>query len=645
MDHSSAYGNFPFPYNSQPQRFDFFCEPFCEHSLQQPPLCCQPNREQPPWLVQQELSHWNQYDELEEEEFQTEQSWQPTFCNQWQQGIPASEIQGLTTQVAQLVAAINKLTRKAEEEKGAAINEAPLMVVAAPEFQEIKCPTTSVTAYCNPSFIDSHSALNFDDDDADSLMSDDCMDASVDISECVCEPYDHNYTDADFEKSIAGFRELALIRDCNSFVVVPISDLTTSNVQLSDNVYYDGDESTKPHSEIDCIADLKIESAELEVQIHFRKSKEYLKKMREAVNHVLVLQYYEMDFDADVCEPEIDFTMFDHVHDVPVEVVDFNPCFDQSNIINSALSIDRVHIPASSVFDDCTYLNALLDDELDAYDDRYAAFDDVKVDMTDFENACTDLGLELELEFVEFLNSVELGNEKLNVCTCLRGGCEICEEISSAICSTSNCFAGAKEKYIMCNLDGYDSNEATDSVQSTGSGLQFDQMQINVDNLVHVESETPSPNILIDMPGNFELVDANFAVNQLNTPTDGCSIFNAVIFYDLLDNMLGDFDFSSDRVALFDDSPIYSDFGVIVDTLVAELNKEEAAKTKATLVEARDGVKLAQGVLNVHNQLPAWKGELILLEQVETLPIHTLRAMCLLSVGGGKCTEVAIVRQ
>ncbi|WVY90078.1 hypothetical protein V8G54_035592 [Vigna mungo] len=96
--------------------------------------------------------------------------------------------------------------------------------------------------------------------------------------------------------------------------------------------------------------------------------------------------------------------VFDHVHDVPVEVVDFNPCFDQSNIINSALSIDRVRIPASSIFYYCTILNALLDYESDAHDDRYAVFYDVKVDMADFENAC-------------------------------RGGCEICEEINAAICS------------------------------------------------------------------------------------------------------------------------------------------------------------------------------------------------------------------
>ncbi|WVY93173.1 hypothetical protein V8G54_032261 [Vigna mungo] len=157
------------------------------------------------------------------------------------------------------------------------------MVAAAPEFQEIKCLTTSVIVYFNPSFIDSHYAFNFDDDNSNSLMSDDCMNASVDISECVCEPYDHNYTDADFEKLVVGFRELAVIH---------------------------------------------------------------------------------------------------------------------SNVTNSAFSIDRVHIPAISVFYDCTNLNALLNDESDAYDDRFAVFDDVKVDMADFENACTDLGLELDLSLL-----------------------------------------------------------------------------------------------------------------------------------------------------------------------------------------------------------------------------------------------------
>ncbi|BAU03259.1 uncharacterized protein HKW66_Vig0154930 [Vigna angularis] len=353
MDHSSAYGNFSFPYNAQPPRFDMFYEPIPEVFMQpanqafqqQPPHCFQPYHEQPPLQVQQQLPHvyWDQYAEPEQENFLSEQPWQPSFfhydapeqeefqsvqpwqdplCDQ-QQGIPASELQGLTTQVVQLAAAVNKLIERVEGEKEASTNEAPLMVAAAAEFQEIECPTTSVTVYSNPSFIDSHSTLNFDDDNSNSLMSDDCMSASVDISECVCEPYDHNYTDTHFEKLVDGFRELAVIHDCNSFVVVPISDFTTASAQLSENVYYDGD-SIEPHScfkEIDCTADLKVESTLLKVQTDFRKSKEYLKKMREAADHVLVLQYYEMDFDADVCEPENDFNVFDHMHDVPVEVL------------------------------------------------------------------------------------------------------------------------------------------------------------------------------------------------------------------------------------------------------------------------------------------------------------------------------------
>ncbi|WVZ23433.1 hypothetical protein V8G54_001977 [Vigna mungo] len=172
--------------------------------------------------------------------------------------------------------------------------------------------------------------------------------------------------------------------------------------------------------------------------------------MRKAANHVLVLQYYEMEFYADVCEPEIDFNVYDHVHDVPLEVADFTPCFDHSHITNAAFTIDKVHMPAYSVFDDCTDLNALVDEETD----RDAILDDVKVDMANFENAST-------------------------------GDCEICEEISSAICSAANCFAGAKEEYIMCKMDGNDSNEANDSAENT----------TNINNIVHhlkeaVDTET-----------------------------------------------------------------------------------------------------------------------------------------------------------
>ncbi|WVZ12003.1 hypothetical protein V8G54_016533, partial [Vigna mungo] len=120
MDHSSAYGNFSFPYYAQPPRFDMFYEPIREVSMQpanqafqqQPPPCFQAYGEQQSWPMQQQLPHlyWEQHGEQEHEEFQTEQAWQPTFCDQWQQGIPTSELQGLTTQVAQLVAAVNKLT-------------------------------------------------------------------------------------------------------------------------------------------------------------------------------------------------------------------------------------------------------------------------------------------------------------------------------------------------------------------------------------------------------------------------------------------------------------------------------------------------------------------------------------------------------
>ncbi|WVZ01389.1 hypothetical protein V8G54_027458, partial [Vigna mungo] len=120
MDHCSAYSNFSFPYNAQPPRFDMFYEPISEDILQpvnqafqqQPSAYNQPYHEQPPWPMQQQLPHvyWNQYAEPEHEEFQTEQAWQPTFCDQWQQGIPTYELEGLTTQVAQLVAAVNKLT-------------------------------------------------------------------------------------------------------------------------------------------------------------------------------------------------------------------------------------------------------------------------------------------------------------------------------------------------------------------------------------------------------------------------------------------------------------------------------------------------------------------------------------------------------
>ncbi|XP_052732458.1 uncharacterized protein LOC128196250 [Vigna angularis] len=520
MNYYSGYDNCSLPCNAQPPRFDLFYEPIPENSMQpanqafqqQPPSYFQPYGEQSPWHVQQEMPHlyWDQCVEPKQEEIHSEQPWQPQFCDQWQQGIPAYELQGLTNQVAELVAVVNKLTGRAEEEKEAATNEASVMVAATPEFQVIKCPTTSVTVYANPSLTDSHSVLNSVSDNSNSLMSGDCMNASVD-SESVCE-------------------------------------------------LYVGDESTEPHSEIDCIvdlnSDLKVEPAELEVQIDFRKSKEYLKKMREAADHVLVLQYYEMDFDADVCEPENDFNVFDHMHDVPVEVVDFSPCFDHSNIIKLAFSIDRVHIPVSSVFYDCTDLNALLDDESGAHDDRYVVFDDMKVDMTDFENACTDLGLELELEFAGFLNSLELSNEKLTGCTCLGGGCEICEEISSAICSASNYFAGAKEEIIMFKLDGNDpddvaSDQRTQVYSELSIPIEFSKVQyeFNALDLFKVEPIEPAPDYvpvmlahshILDSACSIENIDMPYAVSELCTgfdiiPVDDSFTIGVHLAADLID--------------------------------------------------------------------------------------------------------------
>ncbi|KOM43155.1 hypothetical protein LR48_Vigan05g075900 [Vigna angularis] len=188
--------------------------------------------------------------------------------------------------------------------------------------------------------------------------------------------------------------------------------------------------------------------------------------MREVVDHVLVLQYYEMDFHVDVCEPEIDFNVFDHMHDVPVEVVDFSPCFDHSNVTNSTFSIDRVHILASSVFDDCTYLKALLDDESYAHDDRYAVFDYVKVDMADFENVPW-------------------------------GGYEICEEISSAICSASNCFVDAKEEFIMCKLAGNDPDEAAGE-----QGTLDDAADESIEIELHEKEVVDTKTTLVDARGD-----------------------------------------------------------------------------------------------------------------------------------------------
>ncbi|KOM25575.1 hypothetical protein LR48_Vigan118s002500 [Vigna angularis] len=179
MSYYSPYDNFSFPYNAQPQGFDPFYESFLENFMQQPPPYFHPICEQQPW---------NQYEEPKQEDFQSLQPWQDQFCDQAQQDLPSTDFQEMTNQVAQLVSTIKKLTRRAEEEKGVETNGAPLMVAAAPEFQVIKCPTTSVIVYTNPSFTNSHSVLNSVNDNSNSLMSGDCMNASVD-SESVCELY------------------------------------------------------------------------------------------------------------------------------------------------------------------------------------------------------------------------------------------------------------------------------------------------------------------------------------------------------------------------------------------------------------------------------------------------------------------------
>ncbi|WVZ25785.1 hypothetical protein V8G54_004329, partial [Vigna mungo] len=113
-----------------------FCEPFSEHSLQQPPPCFQPYFEQPPWPVQQELFHWDQYAEPEQENYHSLQPWQDQICDQLQQGNPTSELQGMTNQVAQLVAIVHKLTGRSEEEDD---------TLAAIEFQGFESQITSAT--------------------------------------------------------------------------------------------------------------------------------------------------------------------------------------------------------------------------------------------------------------------------------------------------------------------------------------------------------------------------------------------------------------------------------------------------------------------------------------------------------------------
>ncbi|KOM28727.1 hypothetical protein LR48_Vigan567s000200 [Vigna angularis] len=344
---------------------------------------------------------------------------------------------------------------------------------------------------------------------------------------------------------------------------------------------------------------------------------------------------------------------------------------------------------------------------LNAHDDRYVVFDDVKVDMVDFENACADLGLELELEFAGFLNSLELSNEKLTGCTCLGGGCEICEEISSAICSASNYFAGAKEEIIMFKLDGNDpdevaSDQRTQVYSELSIPIEFSKVQyefnaldlfkvepieptldyvpvmpahthildsaFSIENIdmpyavselctgfdiipvddsftvgvhlaadlidasevifeepVQVESDfNPSTGIaemhtrfhvlhaLPDVPDtskHFKLLDEISVVHNVKIPTDRCSEFKSLFSDNLFENLLNDCNVNTQVMM-----ETHADFEF--SDGIAELNKEEAAETKATLVEAIDGVNIAKGVLNVQKQLKNLNGELQLLQQM-----------------------------
>ncbi|WVZ13203.1 hypothetical protein V8G54_017733 [Vigna mungo] len=115
-------------------------------------------------------------------------------------------------------------------------------------------------------------------------------------------------------------------------------------------------------------------------------------------------------------------------------------------------------------------------------------------------------------------------------------------------------------------------------------------------NILHALPVIPADSI------HSKLLEDIFVVNQLNAPAYECSDFNEVISDDLFDNMLGDFDFNLDKVALFDDSPMYSEFGLAVDTLVADTNFKGNAETKEILVKAGDGVRAAQGTWKTQNQ-------------------------------------------
>lgn len=111
-------------------------QPINQDFQQQPPPCFQPYFEPPPWPVQQQLFHWDQYAKPEQENYQSLQPWQDQLCDQLQQGNPASELQGMTNQVAQLVAVVHKLTGRSEDE-----DDTP----AAIEFQGFESQITSAT--------------------------------------------------------------------------------------------------------------------------------------------------------------------------------------------------------------------------------------------------------------------------------------------------------------------------------------------------------------------------------------------------------------------------------------------------------------------------------------------------------------------
>ncbi|XP_052725670.1 uncharacterized protein LOC128194459 isoform X1 [Vigna angularis] len=250
--------------------------------------------------------------------------------------------------------------------------------------------------------------------------------------------------------------------------------------------------------------------------------------------------------------------------------------------------------------------------------------------MVDFENACADLGLELELEFAGFLNSLELSNEKLTGCTCLGGGCEICEEISSAICSASNYFAGAKEEIIMFKLDGNDpdevaSDQRTQVYSELSIPIEFSKVQyeFNALDLFKVEPIEPTLDYVPVMPAHTHILDSAFSIENIDMPyavSELCTGFDIIPVDDSFTvgvHLAADLIDASEVIF---EEPVqvmmetHADFEF--SDGIAELNKEEAAETKATLVEAIDGVNIAKGVLNVQKQLKNLNGELQLLQQM-----------------------------